>query len=124
MRLSRHFKLEEFACRCGCETTAEDIDTNLVYQLQKLRDAFGLPLKINSGYRCPAHNKAIGGAKYSQHKLGKAVDIDTTHFFPADRYRLMQLVFRLGTFRGVLVYPTFIHLDTRSGNSPIFKVMK
>jgi len=43
--------------------------------LQPLRDALGTPLKINSGYRCPALNAAINGAKNSQHMTGQAADI-------------------------------------------------
>ena len=43
--------------------------------LQHLRDALGTPLKINSGYRCPSLNKAIGGAANSQHVTGQAADI-------------------------------------------------
>jgi len=48
--------------------------------LQPLRDALGTPLKVNSGYRCPSLNKAIGGATNSQHMTGQAADvIDLTH---------------------------------------------
>jgi hypothetical protein len=48
--------------------------------LQPLRDALGTPLRINSGYRCPSLNKAIGGASNSQHMTGQAADvIDLIH---------------------------------------------
>lgn len=120
MRLARNFTLDELACKCGCETNASDIDSNFIYQLQKLREAFGLPIYINSGYRCPEHNKAIGGSKNSQHMFGKAADLDLTRYNAADKYRLMQLVFRLGTFRGVGIESSFVHVDTRSGNIPVF----
>ena len=43
---------------------------------QPLRDHFGVPLYISSGFRCKELNKAIGGSKYSQHKSGQALDID------------------------------------------------
>lgn len=43
--------------------------------LDPLREWYGKPIKINSGYRCEALNKAIGGAKSSQHMLGEAADI-------------------------------------------------
>lgn len=120
MRLSRHFVLNELKCSCGkCETTASDIDSNLVYNLEKLRDAFGLPLKINSGYRCEDHNKAVGGAKNSQHKYGKAADISTKHFNSEDKYRLIQLIFRMNTFTGIGIHRDFIHVDTRKSPKPI-----
>jgi hypothetical protein len=40
-----------------------------------LREWYGKPITVNSGYRCEALNKAIGGAKSSQHMLGEAADI-------------------------------------------------
>ena len=43
--------------------------------LQPLRDAYGKPMTINSGYRCPELNKAVGGVPNSQHVLGMASDI-------------------------------------------------
>lgn len=43
---------------------------------QPLRDAFGVPIHISSGYRSEALNKRIGGAKSSQHLKGQAMDID------------------------------------------------
>lgn len=43
--------------------------------LDPLREWYGKPIIVNSGYRCEALNKAIGGAKSSQHMLGEAADI-------------------------------------------------
>ena len=43
--------------------------------LQPVRDLWGKPVQVNSGYRCPALNKAVGGASASQHLTGKAADI-------------------------------------------------
>lgn len=43
--------------------------------LDPLRKAYGKPITVTSGYRCPALNKAVGGAKSSQHMLGEAADI-------------------------------------------------
>lgn len=53
----------------------ENLRALAVNILQPLRDAMGSPLKINSGYRCPSLNKAIGGAANSQHMTGHAADI-------------------------------------------------
>lgn len=44
------------------------------YILEPLRFLLKTPLKINSGYRCPALNKAVGGSKNSQHLKGEAAD--------------------------------------------------
>lgn len=43
--------------------------------LQPLRDAYGKPIHINSGYRCPELNKAVGGVPTSQHQRGEAADL-------------------------------------------------
>lgn len=43
--------------------------------LQPLRDAWGKPLTISSGYRCPELNNAVGGSKTSSHLLGYGADI-------------------------------------------------
>ena len=44
--------------------------------LQPLRTAMGHEIKIGSGYRCPALNRAVGGVSNSQHMKGEAADID------------------------------------------------
>ena len=43
--------------------------------LDPLREAFGSAIRVNSGYRCPDLNKAVGGASASQHLRGEAADI-------------------------------------------------
>jgi uncharacterized protein YcbK (DUF882 family) len=83
----------------------------LVQRLQRLRDDFKLPIQITSGYRCPEHNAAIGGSKASQHMQGKAVDISTKNLSAHDRYRLIQLIFKIGTFTGVGIGDGKIHVD-------------
>lgn len=49
----------------------------LMNHLDKIREAFGRPIFINSGYRCRDLNKAVGGASNSQHMTGEAADLDT-----------------------------------------------
>ena len=43
--------------------------------LDTIREAWGGPITVNSGYRCPVLNKAVGGASTSQHQKGEAADI-------------------------------------------------
>ena len=43
--------------------------------LDPLRERYGKPITVNSGYRCPELNKAVGGSKTSQHMKGLAADI-------------------------------------------------
>ena len=68
----------------------------------------GQPLVINSGYRCPKHNQAVGGSPTSSHLKGLACDIATPG--SRDRYHVLNAAIRLGIDR-IGVYQGFIHLD-------------
>ena len=58
--------------------------------LDPLREVWGAPLYVTSGYRCPALNRAVGGVPHSQHILGQAADV-TTGTIDGNR-RLWQLL--------------------------------
>lgn len=85
MNITENFTLEEFIH--SDTAIAKDIKNelglrerqaleNLVIRLlQPLRDAMGKPININSGYRCPELNKAVGGVPTSQHQKGEAADL-------------------------------------------------
>lgn len=60
--------------------------------LDPLREAWGAPIIVSSGYRCPKLNRAVGGAKTSQHMLGQAADIHTVSDKPADNKKLFDLI--------------------------------
>ena len=77
--------------------------------LQELRERLGKPMIINSAYRSPAHNRAIGGAKKSKHMEGIAFDVSTHNL---DRSELVAAAQDIG-FRGIGFYRSFIHIDTR-----------
>ena len=56
----------------------KDIIDNIEYtisRLDEIRDGYGKPIYINSGYRCPQLNKEVGGVEDSYHLKGLAVDI-------------------------------------------------
>lgn len=72
-RLAPDFKVRELRCKDG--TDAVMVDEALTVVLQCIREHFGKAVTITSGYRTPAHNAAVGGAKSSQHLLGRAADI-------------------------------------------------
>ena len=61
--------------------------------LDPLREAWGGPIRVNSGYRCPELNKAVGGTPSSQHQRGEAADI--TVGSRSGNRRLLALIKRL-----------------------------
>lgn len=58
--------------------------------LDPLREAWGAPIIVTSGYRCPALNKAVGGATNSQHIYGQAADIRTVSDKREDNMKLLR----------------------------------
>jgi uncharacterized protein YcbK (DUF882 family) len=99
----KHFTLNELtrsvtARRLGIDNTPPPAAVaslnRLVEQvLDPLREAWGGPIHVNSGYRCPALNRAIGGAPRSQHMKGEAADI--TVGSQLDNARLYHLLMQL-----------------------------
>ncbi|MDE5582817.1 MAG: hypothetical protein K2J08_03835 [Ruminococcus sp.] len=74
-QLSDHFNVAEFRCKCGM---AHDtiINSDLPVKLEKLYKKLNCSaIIINSGYRCPQHDKAVGGSGTGHHVNGNAVDI-------------------------------------------------
>ena len=97
---------------CNVITSFEVRDSILALTenvLQPLRDAWGKPLKVNSGYRCKALNVAVGGVPTSQHVKGEAADIAA-----GDPVKLARLAVKLGLpFDQMILYPTFVHFSHR-----------
>ena len=109
VRLSKNFTVKEFACSDGTDTVF--ISLALVNLLQKIRDHFGKVVIINSAYRTEAHNKAIGGATYSQHKYGLAADIHINGVTPKEIAAYVETL--LPSSGGIGIYKSFCHVDVR-----------
>jgi len=104
--LTDNFNLAEFECRhCGTVKLCPE----LVRRLQQIRDIVGSAVEVTSGYRCPTHNKNVGGASNSQHLTGRAADINT-HLTPEELYAIADEIFFDG---GLGLYSWGIHVDTR-----------
>jgi zinc D-Ala-D-Ala carboxypeptidase len=82
--LTPHFTLEElvasdFATRRGIDNKPPaDVLPNLMrlaQMLEQVRAVVGMPVRVNSGYRCPALNRAVNGSSVSAHCDGRAADI-------------------------------------------------
>lgn len=112
-QLSKNFKVKEFVCKDGSDPVF--ISPELVEVLQKIRDHFGKPVNINSAYRTPAHNKREGGATYSQHLYGTAVDIKVTGVSPKEVAQYAETL--LSGRGGIGIYSTFTHIDVRADKS-------
>ena len=117
-QLSTNFSSTEFDCHgSGC-CSLTLIDEKLVNYLQKIRDYFGKPVNVSSGYRCSSHNKNISGATGSRHTKGEAADIYIDGVTPAEIAKYAE---SLGIL-GIGLYETnsdgfFVHVDTRTTKS-------
>lgn len=64
--------------------------------LDPLREAYGKPIVVTSGYRCEKLNRAVGGAASSQHVKGQAADIRSVQDTPEENKKLYDLIVKLG----------------------------
>ena len=119
-QLSPHFRVREFRCRDGSDPIF--VDDTLVALLQQIRQHFGKPLTITSAYRTPTHNKACGGAAYSQHLYGRAADFKIAGVGPDTVAAYAETL--LPDRGGIGVYPPktgraegWVHIDTRPEKS-------
>lgn len=112
-KLSANFRAREFDCKCSGKCNETKIDEQLVVFLQKIREHFGKPVDITSGYRCAEHNKAVGGVSSSLHTKGQAADfvIDGV-----DPYDIAKYAESIGV-KGIGHYDDFVHIDTRANKS-------
>ena len=80
--------------------------------LNPIAEYMDVPIFVNSGYRCPLLNKAVGGVAGSQHVLGQAADITTRsreNDLIIERYIEENLV-----FDQMIVYKNFIHISYKT----------
>ena len=119
-QLTPHFRLYELRCPCGqCGGFPDDLAEirKTAVWLEEVRAVLGgHRVHINSGWRCPAHNKAVGGVGGSLHLSGKAADISLRDLSPATVQKNLiaqwgpgKLIRGLGSARG------YTHVDRRDG---------
>ena len=115
--LSPHFHVREFRCKDGTDTVM--VDEALTVVLQCIREHFGKAVTITSGYRTAAHNAAVGGAKSSQHLLGRAADIRVQGVSVEDVAAYAESL--MPDWGGIGRYPVkagrttgWVHVDTRA----------
>jgi zinc D-Ala-D-Ala carboxypeptidase len=103
-----NFSRGEVACQhCG----RAEMDEDFMWRLQDLREAYGRPMKITSGYRCPEHPIEARKTSPGTHSTGRAVDVAVSR---GEAYSLLRLAIRMG-FTGIGVQQKgdgrFLHLD-------------
>lgn len=115
--MTKDFDLEEFRSKDGADFPEWVLPNirELARNLQVLRDNVQAPVTINSGYRSPAHNKAVGGASGSYHLKGMAADIAVKGLSPNRVADIIEDLIELGLMKngGLGRYNTFCHYDIR-----------
>lgn len=123
---SPHLSWDELACRDALRTPypldwratraallAREFEA--VRELLARRVGRVVPLAVNSAYRTPAYNAAVGGSPGSQHVQGRALDLRPTDpRYLADLYAVIRSrAEAVLAIRGIGRYATFVHMDTR-----------
>lgn len=118
MKLTPNFSLDEFKSKDGASFPAEVVQNLgiLAEQLQALRDEIKKPITVLSGYRSPAHNLKIGGAKESFHVKGMASDLQVAGMTPSQLAEVIEKLIKEGKMKqgGLGIYPSWIHYDFRN----------
>ena len=96
------FSMNEFECHCGCrmpDSARANIVALVEQVLDPVREQYGKPVCVNSGYRCARHNAAVGGVTNSQHMRGEAADISC-----GDNERLAKIIEENGRYDQLIRY--------------------
>lgn len=121
MNVTPHFTAEEFACKDGTPYPPAWVASRLqplCIVLEAIRAELDhRPVTIVSGYRTPAHNRAVGGSRHSRHMEGDAADIRVAGVSAQRVHAVALRLHQAGTIRlgGLGAYARFTHVDVRPG---------
>jgi len=104
----KYFQPHEFACKCGCGRGYNEMSAELLERLDEARERAGIPFVLSSAFRCPAHNRAVGGVSDSAHTKGMAVDIVCRN--SQTRFAILKALLDAG-FHRIELAPTWLHVD-------------
>ena len=113
-QISPNFVLSEFQ---SPDTEEVKLHPRLISMLEALLMVAGDGLIITSAYRTPEYNAKVGGAEYSYHLDGEAVD---TRHSNLNLDKLAQAAYKIG-FTGIIVHKGHVHLDIRPADDPYFE---
>ena len=132
-QLTKNFTLAELtksqtASRKGLDNTpTPQVEKNLKNLaetiLQPLREKLGKPIVINSGYRSPDVNKAVGGSATSAHRFGHAVDLIVPSYAGGDVKKLCQYIVKFLKDNNIAFdqviheFDAWVHIGIKSGNN-------
>lgn len=114
---SKHLSWKELRCKDGTEYPEKwrkDRAVKLAFVFETIRSVWNRPIKIDSAYRTESWNRKIGGARFSQHTQGRALDLR-----PPDGVTLNEFYNTIKEFAtelgigGLGKYKTFVHVDIR-----------
>jgi len=114
--LSQHFRASELACKCCGSLGSNDGESlkKTALFLERVRTFLGnRAITVNSGYRCPKHNKAVGGEPNSFHMRAYAADITVAGMTPKQVQAKLDEPGSPVTEGGLGSYATFTHVDRR-----------
>ena len=138
-KITKDFKLLDFiysdtAKAKGINNTPDKQSLRNIFEIakvvQKIQDELGMEIHVNSCYRCPTLNSAIGGAKKSDHVFGAAVDIKVIPFSLENNMKLWNCVNKLADegkikFRQLVFEygdkskgPKWVHVSINHPNNP------
>lgn len=122
MKVTKNFDSSEFDCKDGTKYPKEWIKDKLkplCQILEKVREKFGKPIKITSGYRTLSHNRKVGGSKTSTHLQGIAADFVISGVSTKQIFAFLDELQKNGEIPkgGLHAYKTFVHIDTRGRNA-------
>ena len=119
---TNNFNLNEFSCNCGCGFNI--INQKIIDMAQTIRDALGVPVKVNSGCRCEKHNAKVGGVKSSKHTKGLAADLSCSlgaqKMF--DTVKKLHSEGKLPQLDYCIKYKSFIHIDCGGKRKNLWEV--
>ena len=119
----KYFRKEEFECRCCGGLPAEakaNIEALVENVLDPARERLGMPIIVNSGYRCPKHNAEVGGVPNSQHMRGEAADLR----IDGNPEVLARVIVENGKWDQMIIYPTFVHVSYKRNGGNRHQVLR
>jgi len=108
-----NFDIHEFDCPCCGVNEMKPVFLDMIDEARRLA---GVPFEINSGYRCPKHNKEVGSTSMN-HTSGQAADIKCTD--GPTRFKIVSALIKAG-FKRIGIAKTFIHTDSTDGPMSIW----